>query len=144
NDRKYDIVAGVPADKSTAGPGTDGFNIAKFKETGVGIAYDYGATLHDQMGNLAFDPDKTHPGFEFTIKNFSQLPGYDPPNGFGVSVYAGTPDDVVAGEDTIPYTHISPAAIPEPATWLGWSLATVGAVVGLRRARNRPRTPAAG
>ena len=121
------IVAGVPADKSTAGTGLDGFNVAAYKNTGLGIAWSYGQTLTNHPGTLAFDPSKDHPGFEFTITNFSKLPGLNMSKGFWIEAFAGSPDDVVAGEDFINWTNVpTPAGQvvvgPEPSTLAAWSL----------------------
>lgn len=134
------IVAGVSADKSKAGPGLDGFTVATFKDTGMGLAYNYGTTLANNLGGLAFDPSKAQPDFEFSIKNFSTLPGFDAAKGFNLSVFAGSPDDVVAGEDAFSNRHVSiPAAqtvsTPEPATLLAW--AAVAGFAGLRARRRR-------
>ena len=120
--------------------GLDGFTVAAYKETGQGLAYDYGKTLTNNLGGLAFDPSKAQPGFEFTIKNFSTLPGFSASKGFNLSVFAGSPDDVVAGEDAFSSRHVSiPAAqtvtTPEPATLLGW--AAVAGLAGLRARRRR-------
>src|SRR5215217_1759975 len=88
-------VAGVPSDKKTAGPGIDGFTVAKFKGMATqGIQDSYGAALTNNMGSLAFDPSAAHPGFEFTVKNFSKIsPAMDPTRGFWLQAYAGSPDD---------------------------------------------------
>jgi hypothetical protein len=145
-DKTPDIVAGVPADKTKAGPGIDGFTVAKYDPVAGlnGIEYGYGATLKDQLGGLAFDPSAAHPGFEFLIKNVSKIPGFQVPNmkdgflwspGFSIEAFAGSPDDVVAGEDFIPMTRISPEAIPEPATLLAWSVVAAGAAWRVRRRR---------
>jgi len=144
NDKIPDIIAGVPADKSTAGPGINGFTVAKYKGDASGLSFAFGQTLKNQLGNLAFDPDAKHPDFEFTIKNFSKIPGFEfnkLPLGFefsqgiGVQAFAGTPDDIIAGEDTIPYMSIKPEAIPEPATLLAWSVVALGAAWRLRHRR---------
>lgn len=135
------IVAGVPADKATAGPGIDGFTVAAYKSSSEGIAYNYGQTLTDHLGQLAFDPSKDHPDFEFTIKNFSTLPGVNLSKGFGIQAFAGSPDDVVAGEDFIAMTRIQnplPQQFPEPATVLAWGLVAGGAACWFRRGRRRP------
>lgn len=140
-DRKFDIIAGVPADKSAAGPGIDGFTVSQYRDSNAGLAFNFGQTLTDHMGNLAFDPSAAHPDFEFTIKNFSTLPGIDlAHHSFGIRVFAGTPDDVVAGEDSLPYTSVSPETLtPEPATLLAWSaVVAAGAAWRLRRSRRGP------
>jgi hypothetical protein len=135
------IVAGVPADKSTAGPGVDGFTVAAYKNSNQGIASSYGPTLTDHLGELAFDPSQDHPGFEFTIKNFSTLPGLDLTKGFGIQAFAGSPDDVVAGEDYTAMTHIAnplPQQFPEPASVLAWGLVVGGAAWRIRRRCRKP------
>lgn len=142
-DRKFDIIAGVPADKSTAGSGIDGFTVANYRDSNQGMAFNFGQALTGHMGNLAFDPSKDHPDFEFTISHFSTLPGFVSGNGFGIKVFAGTPDDVVSGEDTLPYTNVSPETIygPEPATLVAWSLVlAAGAAWRLRRGSSRRLT----
>ena len=101
------VVAGVPADKTTAGTwALDGFNVASFKAQSIGaqtigIENSYGATLTNNLGTLAFDPSAAHPGFEFTISNFSKIPGLNPANGFWVELYAGSTSDVIAGEASV-------------------------------------------
>jgi hypothetical protein len=134
-------VAGVPADKSTAGPGLDGFNVAAYKNNGSGIENNYGKTLTANLGALGFDPSAGHPGFEFTIKNFSKIPGLNPANGFWLSLYAGSTDDVVAGETTLPLTRIPSLAqqtiTPEPATLLPWTFVAGAAWFSIRRRARR-------
>jgi hypothetical protein len=136
------IVAGVPANKSSAGTGLDGFTVSTYKASGAGIQYNYGMSLAANTGALAFDPSAAHPGFEFTVKNFSKIPGIDPKTGFWIQAFAGSPDDVIAGEDAIGWVHIPALAaqqtVPEPTTLAGWSLLVVGAAWGLRRSRRQP------
>jgi MYXO-CTERM domain-containing protein len=135
------IVAGVPADKSSAGTGLDGFTVSSYKPSGQGIQYNYGMSLAANTGALAFDPSAAHPGFEFTVKNFSKIPGLDPKTGFWIQAFAGSPDDVIAGEDSIGWIHVPGLAaqqtVPEPTTFAGWTLLTAGAAWGLRRSRRR-------
>jgi hypothetical protein len=137
------VIAGVPADKSTAGHGIDGFTVAQYRNVNLGLGYNFGPTLAGNLGALAFDPSAQHPGFEFTIKNFSKIPGLDPTKGFWISAYAGSPDDVVVGESALDFTRVAAFAaeqakqLPEPATLLGWSL-VVGAAVIRWRHRSRP------
>jgi hypothetical protein len=135
-DHKPDIIAGVPADKSQNGPGLLGFSVNKYAPSNAGLAYNYGDPLNDHNGGLAFIPDANHPGFEFTIKNFTSLPGLSPSllalNGIGITAFAGTPFDVVAGEDSVTMTHLAPQAIPEPASLLAWSVAVGAAAFGVR------------
>jgi hypothetical protein len=136
-------VAGVPQDKSTGGPGIDGFTVAKFKGMATqGIQNNYGQTLTNNLGALAFDPSAAHPGFEFTIKNFSKIsPSLDPTRGFWVQAYAGSPEDNPIGEESTSFFNVpafSPEkVVPEPTTWLAWTLVAGAAAVRVRRRGKR-------
>jgi hypothetical protein len=146
------VVAGVPADKSAASPtGLDGFTVAAPKGPTLSLPYNFGGPLTDAKGNvitgsLAFDPSAAHPGFEFTINHFSKITGLDPFKGFWLSAYAGSPDDVIAGEAGLRFTRVpafSEQTIPEPATVLSWSLVAAGAAAfRVRRASKRGRVRA--
>jgi hypothetical protein len=143
-DRKYDIFAGVPARKDPSLSGISQFTVAKFADNGAGIPYSVGESLAAHNGGVAFDPSAERPDFQFTIKNFSMLPGM--PAGFmetdwylGVGAFAGTVDDIVAGEDSIPYTALLPQQIPEPATLIGWSAAIAGGLMWRARRRRAGR-----
>lgn len=140
-DHKPDIIAGVPADKSHNGPGIDGFTVNKYAPSSAGLAYNYGDPLNAYNGGLAFDPSAAHPDFEFAIKDFTHLPGFSPSlyalNGIGITAFAGTPFDVVAGEDSVPMIQLSPQAVPEPASLLAWSVALGAAAFGVRMRRRR-------
>jgi hypothetical protein len=144
NDGKYDVVAGVPAEKSTGATGSSQFQVAKYDSNSSGIPYSFGEALVDHNGGLAFDPSAEAPDFEFLVKNFSKLPGmpegaFEWGNGFGVGAFAGTNKDIVAGEDSIPYTNIQPQNIPEPSTILGWTVVVAGGLGWtLRRRGGQP------
>jgi hypothetical protein len=134
-------VAGVPADKSTAGPGIDGFNVAAYKANG-GIQNSYGASLANNLGALAFDPSAAHPGFEFTIKNFSKISPdlLNPKDGFWIQAYAGSGQDNPIGEERTAFIKIpalSEQQVPEPTAWLAWTF--VAATAGAARLRRRRR-----
>ncbi len=161
------VVAGVPADKSTSPAGSlDGFNVATVdpNKLGGGIAQAYGTTLASNLGQLAYDPSAAHPGFEFTIKNFSQIPGLNAlTKGFYVSAYAGTGTTIIIGKSAIADTFVAappsgpqnllnpptvtppapppvtPHTTPEPTTILAWGLVAGGAGWRVRR-RLRPST----
>jgi hypothetical protein len=135
------VVAGVPADKTTPGAtGTDGFLVASYKGTDAGIQNNYGSPLTGHMGTLAFDPSSSHPNFEFNITNFNSIPGIDPSAGFWLKVYSGTPDDGSVGEENSQWIHVpafAPETIPEPATWLAWTLLAGGGAVWQLRKKAR-------
>jgi hypothetical protein len=139
------IVAGIPGDKAQAGTGLDGFTVAKYAPTGSsgGPNYDlvtsFGKTLSAGMGNLAFDPSAAHPGFEFTIANFSKVLGANPLNGFYVSAQDGSIDSIVTGKDYVPSTLIEAQQIPEPATWIVWASLAGGLAWRFRRSRRTGR-----
>jgi hypothetical protein len=132
-------VAGVPATKSEAGSGTDGFNVASYNPNGGGIQSNYGSTLTGHVGSLAFNPSATNPDFEFTINNFSTIPGLNPSQGFWVELYSGSADDGGVGEQTTSWIHVPAFAaetIPEPTTWMAWALAVGGGAVWQRRRKS--------
>jgi hypothetical protein len=139
------IVAGVPADKTHAGTGTDGFTVSTYNTATAangGLAYAFGTPESQFMGNLAYNPSPSHPQLEFTITNFSKIPGLNATNGFWISAYAGSALDGVAGEAYLSWSKIPANAqqnIPEPATWLAWSVASGLAAWRFRRRRNRVR-----
>jgi hypothetical protein len=135
------VIAGIPADKKEAGGGTDGFTVSQYDASKVasGLAYQFGQQLPQFTGNLAFNPSPDHPQLEFTIKDFSKIPGIDPSNGFWISAYAGSSLDGVAGEAYLSWSKVPANAeqnIPEPTTWLAWSL-VAGAAAWRLRGRSR-------
>lgn len=130
------IVAGIPADKALAGPGTDGFTVSSYVNPALGLAYQFGKNLPTNQGNLAFNPSAAHPDLEFTIKNFSKIKGIDPYKGFWIQAYAGAPDDRVVGEASLSFTRIpafAPEEVPEPATLLVWTILAGAGALQLRR-----------
>ena len=157
------VVAGVPANKVGSPVGSlDGFNVATVNPMllrSSGIAQAYGTTLSNHLGALAYDPSKAHPDFEFTVKNFSKIPGLNAlTKGFYVSAYAGTGTTIIIGKSAIPATLVgtplnqpqnlqpppgqvvppAPAVkTPEPTTILAWGLVAGGAGWRVRR-RLRP------
>jgi hypothetical protein len=159
------VVAGVPASKANSPAGSlDGFNVATVNDPAYkvsGLAQAYGTTLTNNLGALAYDPTQAHPDFEFTIKNFSKIPGLNAlTNGFYISAYAGTGTTIIVGKSAIantlvgsplnqpqnlqnPPPPITPPApphsilTPEPTTILAWGLVAGGAGWRFRR-RIRP------
>jgi len=136
------VIAGVPADKTKNGPGIDGFTVSSINKSQAsgGLGYMFGQNLPQNQGNLAFDPTTAHPQLEFTIKNFNQL--INPSSGFWIEGFAGSAEDRYVGETNLAWTKTPQLAaqnIPEPSTWLLWSLASGMGMVAwrLRRRRNR-------
>ena len=133
---KPDYLAGVPQNKQQAGTGINGFKFSAYQNLNTSLAQSYGAELTQFQGDLYFDPSITHPDFVFSVKNFSQLPGYDPINGFGLIAYAGSPDDTYSEEGAL-FPRVAFGRIPEPATVLGWSLVALGAAWRIRARKRR-------
>ncbi len=134
------VIAGIPADKTKNGPGIDGFTVSSINNSQAsgGVGYMFGQNLPQNQGNLAFDPTPAHPQLEFTIKNFNQL--IDPSKGYWIEGFAGSAEDRYVGETNLGWTKIPQLAaqnIPEPSTWLAWSLASGMVAWRLRRRRNR-------
>lgn len=129
------ILAGVPGDKRQAGPGVNGFNVASNQRLSSGLAGSYGPSLSQFQGELLTSPSATAPDFVFSVRNFSQLPGYDPERGFNLIAFAGTPDDTYEEEGVL-FSRVAFGRIPEPATVLGWGAALVGAAAWRLRRRS--------
>lgn len=158
------IVAGVPSVKSDADGTTDHFTVAAFQNSTSGLTHSYGQTLAANVGNLAYDPSSAHPGFEFTIKNFSKVPGLNAlTNGFYLSAYAGSEQTIIVGKSDIANTFVSPLVkspqnllptpivvpptvtpmtpptpqVPEPNTVLAWGLIIGASAWRIRRRQAR-------
>jgi len=131
------LIAGIPANKSLAGNGIDGFSVDKVSNSTNLLQNSFGSAISGVSGNLAFNPSAAHPELEFSISNLTKS-GINPSQGFWVELYAGSGQDVVAGEAGLVWTYVppfEPQQIPEPATWLVWA----GLAGGLawRRIRSR-------
>lgn len=160
------IVAGVPAVKANGGTTTaDKFTVAAYQASTGGLTHSYGQTLTANVGSMAYNPSSAHPDMEFTIKNFSKIPGLNAlTNGFYLSAYSGSQQTAIVGKSDIANTYVKPFAdsqqpqlpgpglppiniprvdpprVPEPATVLAWGLVAGGAAWRVRRARNRPQS----
>jgi hypothetical protein len=128
------FVAGIPADKSVGDTSnTNEFTVATYNDVGRGLAYSYGTILNNHVGELAVDPSASQPNFEFALTNFSNIPGFNPSQGFYVSMFLGSQRAVVVGKENIPWTQIAgtsaspggiasdlgPIAPPAPASGFG-------------------------
>jgi hypothetical protein len=134
------IIAGIPANKNMAGSGTDGFAVDKLNTSTTLLQNAFGSAVNGVSGNLAFDPSSAHPELEFSISNFSKS-GIDPTKGFWIEMYAGSGQDVVAGEAGLIWTWVPPVEpqeIPEPTTLLVWAGLAGGMAWGIRRSRRLP------
>lgn len=142
NDRVTDVVAGVPTVKEAGQDGMSAFKVAKAVNNGLTLGYAFGESLDAHNGGLFAIPSAEHPDFEFTIKNFSQLPGFNPlSDSFGVTAYAASLDAIIVGEDMVQYTAVSPQVIiPEPATLLAWSTVLAGGACWQLARRRRVRS----
>ncbi len=133
------VIAGIPAVKASNRAGIDFFQISEYRNSNQGDPFSFGQALAAHTGQLAFNPDAAHPDFEFTITSFTRLQGLNPANGFAIGAFAGTSEDIIAGEDDMPLTRISfpdpRPQVPEPAAVLGWSLLAAGAAWRWRRSR---------
>ncbi len=142
NDGVPDIVAGIPSS------GLKQYQVADavINSTAPFAIPGFGTLLPQNTGNVYLVNDPAHGAFEFSITHFSDLfkastaetltPEIFAQNGFGLTAFAGTPFDVVAGEDSAPMFQLSPQAVPEPASVFAWSIAVGAAALGLRL-RNR-------
>jgi hypothetical protein len=133
------VIAGIPANKSMGGSGTiDGYTVSQDTNTAGLPQYSFGQQLTQFTGNLAFNPSAAHPDLEFTIKNFSQIPGLNAANGFYIQLYAGSGQDIVSGEVStgwIKVPAIGEQQLPEPTTWMVWAALAGGAAIRFRRSR---------
>ena len=133
------LIAGIPSDKSLVGTGIDGFTVAEFNGSSTNLLQNSLRLGHHaaSAARLAFNPSATNPELEFSISNLSKS-GINPTQGFWIEMYAGSGQDVVAGEAGLVWTYVppfEPQQIPEPATWIVWA----GLAGGLawRRIRSR-------
>jgi hypothetical protein len=108
------FVAGIPADKSTGDSrNTNDFTVATYTDRGRGLAYSYGTILNNHVGSLEVDPSASRPNFEFALTNFSKIPGFNPANGYYISLFLGSQEAIVVGKENLPWAEI-PGFNPEP------------------------------
>jgi hypothetical protein len=99
-DGTFDVITGVPAD----GDITD-FTVAQFSGNPNNPGYAFSTDLPTHIGSHPTScPNATTPDFEFTILDFSTLPGQDALlAGFRVWAFQGSLEDDGIGEDFIKY-----------------------------------------
>lgn len=102
------FVAGIPADKAVGDSrNPNEFTVATYNDTKRGLAYSYGTILNDHVGQLAVDPSASQPNFEFALTHFSKIPGFNPAQGFYVSLFMGSQRAIVVGKENLPWTKIA-------------------------------------
>jgi hypothetical protein len=92
-DGTYDVIAGVSGITDYSG-----FSVSVFSGS-FNPPYNFGADLTAHKGAISANPDATHPDLEFTIKNWSTLPGHDASPGFNAGARLGSGEDGGIGED---------------------------------------------
>jgi len=96
----FDVIAGVPA----GGNNISDFTVAQFSGSPWLPGYAFGPALPTHTGSYHANPSASDPDFEFTITNFSTLPGQDASlGGFIVWAFMGSIQDDGIGEDQIHY-----------------------------------------
>jgi len=107
-DGTFDVIAGVSGTTDISG-----FTVANFDPLGdpYNPSSAFGTALPGNTGSYHANPSAAAPDFEFTILNFSTLPGQDALlAGFRVWAFMGSLEDDGIGEDSIQYEQ-SPSTI---------------------------------
>jgi hypothetical protein len=113
-DGTFDVIAGVPGTANIAD-----FTVASFSGFPGSPASAFGTPLPTHTGSYHANPTAADPDFEFTILDFSTLPGQDALlAGFIVSAFMGSLEDDGIGEDYIQYDQ-SPSTITGIASSVG-------------------------
>jgi hypothetical protein len=100
-DGDWDVIAGVPGGAGVKN--ITAFTVAYYLTKSM-FGPPYSAELTANKGSYCANPSAAAPDFEFTILNFSTLPGQDALlAGFRVHAFAGSLDDGVIGEDDLEY-----------------------------------------
>jgi len=96
-DGTYDVIAGI-------GSGMDYFDFSVNVFTGGFFPpINFGAALPDNTGEISPNPSVTYPDLEFTVTNWTALPGHDGDPGFCVGAFLGSLEDDGMGEDFLEY-----------------------------------------
>ena len=130
------LIAGIPAEKPNTT--TPDFVVAHYSANSSGLPFSFGSTIANG-GSLAFNTTSATPDFEYTINNFSKVTGINPTGPFFVQGFDGMAGSS-AGKSQFLSLFVPPAEenLPEPTTWLAWSVVLGGAGWRYRR-RNKAR-----
>ena len=131
------IIAGIPQNKALGGTGTiDGFTVSSYSPNAAGLPFSFGSQIAN-AGNLAFNPSAAQPDAEFTINNFSKISGVSLTNGFFLEAYSGTPGNQEGKLETsyLWVPPLEPQQLPEPTTWVVWTIMAGGVAYRFRRSR---------
>jgi len=114
-DGKYDLAVGVNGTTDLSGFGT--YHFVGRKNT---PAFGFGQRLSPDPATLYASPDASKPDLEFTISQFSELPGISFTQGgslsFGFEFFAGSFSDGGIGEDLLPGPEGIVVTIPTEIT----------------------------
>jgi hypothetical protein len=94
-DGDYDVIAGISGSTDYSG-----FSVNEFSGS-FSPAYNFGTSLPGSTGSISPNPSATNPDLEFSIVNWSTLPGHDGSPGFCVGAYLGSGQDDGIGEDFV-------------------------------------------
>jgi len=96
-DGTWDVIGGVSGSADYYGLSVNMFAGAFFPP------YNFGTSLPGNTGSKSPNPSGTYPDLEFTITNWSTLPGHDALPGFCVGAFLGSQGDDGVGEDYLEY-----------------------------------------
>ena len=139
------VVAGVPADKTTAGTGTDGFTVSTYNATKAANAAWPTSSARPCPSTRATWPSiprRPIPNWSSRSRTSARFPGLIPSNGFWISAYAGSASTASRAKPTWPGrrsrpmpSRISPS---RPPGWPGrWPAALAAWRFRSRRSRVR-------
>jgi len=96
-DGTYDVIAGIGSGMDYSDFSVNVFSGAFFPPI------NFGAALPANTGDISPNPSVTYPDLEFTVTNWTGLPGHDDDPGFCVGAFLGSLEDDGIGEDFLEY-----------------------------------------
>jgi hypothetical protein len=94
-DGDYDVIAGISGSTDYYGFSVNVFSGSFFPP------FNFGTPLPGNTGSISPNPSATNPDLEFTIVDWSTLPGHDGSPGFCVGAFLGSEQDDGIGEDFV-------------------------------------------